>query len=312
VIRLTLFSAPKPFIEPRITTIQRNALGAWSRLKDVDIVLMGEGQGMAEAARDYGALHLPAVRTNALGTPLISSMIELAQRHGRGDLLGLINADMIVFDDLVHAAEIVDAGFRRFVLLGRRWDLDVEESVQFTEGWNLHIQQLVHERGSLHKPAGSDVFVFPRGLYTDVPDFAVGRAGWDNWMIFSARRRGVPVIDCTPSVMLVHQNHDYSHLPGGAPHYALPETDENIRLAGGTAAIRYTVLDATHCLSNARLVRPAYSWARTMRGIELLLRRALFFLPEDTLEALARPKRWRKRWARLVHGSESTADEPSH
>ena len=37
-----------------------------------------------------------------------------------------------------------------------------------------------------------------------------------------------------------------------------------------------------------------------MRAIELLLRRALFFLPPDRVEAIVRPKRWRKRWQRLT------------
>ena len=46
------------------------------------------------------------------------------------------------------------------------------------------------------------------------------------------------MIDCTPSVMIVHQNHDYSHLPGGKPHYEHPDTNENIRFlrAAGTSA----------------------------------------------------------------------------
>ena len=32
-----------------------------------------------------------------------------------------------------------------------------------------------------------------------MPDFAIGRAGWDNWMIYHARQQGWPVIDGTPS-----------------------------------------------------------------------------------------------------------------
>jgi flavin-dependent dehydrogenase len=89
---------------------------------------------------------------------------------------------------------------------------------------------------------------FPKSCYQDIPAFIIGRAGWDNWMIYKARKEGWPVIDCTPSVMIVHQNHDYSHLPGGKPHYEHPDTNENIRLAGGQANIRYTILDSTHQL----------------------------------------------------------------
>jgi hypothetical protein len=96
--------------------------------------------------------------------------------------------------------------------------------------------------------------------------------------------------------MLVHQNHDYSHLPGGKPHYEHPDTNENIRLAGGEANIRYTILDATHQLvPGGKLVRPKPSYLRFMRGVELFLRKVFFFLPEKMIENVARPKRWKKR-----------------
>ena len=103
------------------------------------------------------------------------------------------------------------------------------------------------------------------------------------------------MIDCTPSIMIVHQNHDYSHLPGGKPHYEHPETNENIRLAGGQANIRYTILDSTHQLVNGKLSRPKMTSMRFMRKLELFLRVIFFFLSEDTIENVARPKRWIKR-----------------
>ena len=140
----------------------------------------------------------------------------------------------------------------------------------------------VEKRGQLHLPAGSDFFLFPKSCYTDVPDFAIGRAGWDNWMIYKARQEKWPVIDCTPSVMIVHQNHDYRHLPDGKSHYTHPETDENIRLAGGPAAVRYTILDATHRLKDGKLVRPAFTSLHFWRSVELFLRKIFFFLPEKT------------------------------
>ncbi len=79
------------------------------------------------------------------------------------------------------------------------------------------------------------------------------------------------------------------------PHYTLPESNENIRLAGGEAAIRYTVLDSTYCLSEGRLVRPRFSYLGFVRGVELFLRAIFFFLPEDMRENVVRPKRWKKR-----------------
>ncbi len=298
---ITLFSAPKPFTNPHIAMIQRNAIRSWTLLPDVEVVLLGEEIGLAEAAKEIGVKHLPNVECNANGTPLISSMFQLARENSTSDLLCIINADMILFPDFVEAAKQAVKLKDKFVLLSQRWDLDVTQPINFTEGWEDRLRSTVHGQGSLHKPAGSDFFIFPKSCYTDIPDFTIGRGGWDNWMIYKARQEKIPVIDCTPSIMIVHQNHDYSHLPGGQTHYAHPDTDENIRLAGGHAAIRYTILDATHRLVGGKLARPVMTRMHFSRGVELFLRAIFFFLPEDMIEEVARPKRWKKRIQKFVN-----------
>jgi hypothetical protein len=293
---IALFSAPKPFTDPHIATIQRNAIKSWTLLPDVEVILLGEETGLAKTAQELGVKHLPNVAQNKSGTPLISSMFQLARQNSNSDLLCIINADMILMPDFVEAARRSHTLRERFVLLSQRWDLDVTQPIEFSEGWQDRLSSMVHRQGSLHRPAGSDFFLFPLSCFLDIPNFAIGRAGWDNWMIYKARQEKWTVIDCTPSVVIVHQNHDYSHLPGGRPHYEHPDTNENIRLAGGEANIRYTILDSTHQLdTDGKLVRPKMSYLRFMRGVELFLRSVFFFLPEKMLENVARPKRWKKR-----------------
>jgi hypothetical protein len=197
--------------------------------------------------------------------------------------------------DFVQAAKQVAELKEKFVMVSQRWDYDIASPLDFAEGWESRLREDVRKQNQLHRPAGSDFFLFPLSTFHEVPPFTIGRAGWDNWMIYKARKEGWAVVDCTPSVMIVHQNHDYSHLPGGKPHYEHPETNENIRLAGGQANIRYTILDATHQLLNGTLARPALTSARIIRKLELFLRAVFFFLPEPALESIARPKRWKKR-----------------
>ncbi len=304
---ITLFSAPKPFTNPHIAMIQRNAIKSWTLLPDVEVILLGEEDGLAEAARELGVKYISQVARNANGTPLISSMFKLARENSSSDLLCIINADMILMPDFVKAAmecgsllsnkrqEQAPALKKRFVLLSQRWDLDVTAPLDFSGDWIHSLRSMVNGQGQLHRPAGSDFFLFPKSSYQDILDFIIGRAGWDNWMIYKARKEGWPVIDCTPSVMIVHQNHDYSHLPGGKSHYEHPDTNENIRLAGGQANIRYTILDSTHRLMDGKLARPQMTSQRFMRNVELALRSIFFFLPEKTIENIARPKRWKKR-----------------
>ena len=297
---ITLFSAPKPFTNPHIAMIQRNAIKSWTLLPDVEVILLGEEEGLAEAAKELGVKHISHVERNANGVPLISSMFKLARENSNSELLCIINADMILLSDFIENARQAVTLKDKFVLLSQRWDYDITSPLDFAEGWQSWLREDVRKQNQLHRPAGSDFFLFPKSCYADIPNFTIGRAGWDNWMIYKARKENWAVIDCTPSVMIVHQNHDYSHLPGAKPHYDHPDTNENIRLAGGQANVRYTILDATHQLVGDTLARPKLTSLRFTRKFELFLRALFFFLPENVVENIARPKRWKKRLKKII------------
>src|SRR5688572_1962203 len=104
---ITLFSAPKPFTDPHIAMIQRNAIKSWTLLPDVEVILLGEEAGLAEAARELGVKHISNVERNENGTPLISSMFQLARENSSSELLCVINADMILMPYLVQATHMV-------------------------------------------------------------------------------------------------------------------------------------------------------------------------------------------------------------
>lgn len=297
---ITLFSAPKPFTDRHIAMIQRNAIKSWTLLPEVEVILLGKETGIAEVSRELNVKHISSVRCNENGAPLISSMFQLARENSNSDFLCVINADMILMHDFIEAVKQVMKLKNKFVVLSQRWDLDIIQPIEFTEEWETHLREQVKAQGKLHKPSGSDFFLFHLSSYLDIPDFAIGRAGWDNWMIYKAHKEKWPVIDCTPSMIIVHQSHDYSHLPDGKPHYEHPDTNENIRLAGGQANVRYTILDSSHQLAaNGKLARPKMTSLHFIRKLELFLRAIFFFLPENMIENIARPKRWKKRIARL-------------
>jgi len=100
-----------------------------------------------------------------------------------------------------------------------------------------------------------------------MPPFAIGRAGWDNWMIFQARENDWLVVDATADLMIIHQNHDYSHLPGGVPHYDLEETKINADLGGGMHHM-YMTLDANHEIVNGKVRLARFSTDRLLRTLE--------------------------------------------
>ncbi len=265
---LTVFSAPKPFTDPHIAIIQRNAIGSWTRLPETEVLLIGDESGMAEAAREYGVRHLSNVARNPEGTPLVSSIYNLAREISSAPLMVYVNADILLMPDLIEAARQVMSREKKFLIVGQRWDLDVTQPLDFSGNWVEMLETETHAHGELHRPMGSDYFVFPRDCFVDMPGFAIGRAGWDNWMIYKSRKEGWATVDATASIMIVHQNHDYGHLPGGQPHYKLPETYENIRLAGGREVTRFTLLDTNRNLVDGRLRRPGWSGERFIRWLE--------------------------------------------
>jgi len=170
--------------------------------------------------------------------------------------------------DFVSVAQWVMTMTPKFLLVGQRWDLAVRSELSFSNGWQERLRQECELNGRLHKPTGSDYFIYPRQCFTSIPDFAIGRAGWDNWMIYEARQRGWKTIDATGSIHIIHQKHDYSHLPGGKAHYRLPETDENVRMAGGRRYI-FTLRDANWKIGKSQLKRRMVNWKHFWREVEI-------------------------------------------
>ncbi len=252
---ITLFTAPKPFVDPHIAMIQRNAIQSWKALgEEVEVLLLGEEQGLRQAAQELGVKWIPELERNSDGTPLISSMFEQARKFGNGDLLSIINTDILLMADFVETARKVMTQSKCFLVMGRRWDLDVKNPLSFSGNWQTDLRRAIQLEGSLHKAKGSDYFIFPCEAFDDFPRFAIGRAGWDNWTIYHARKQCWQVIDATDAITIAHQQHDYHHLPGGKIHYTLPESDENLRIAGGKRHI-FTLVDATYRLDSAGQIR---------------------------------------------------------
>ena len=81
------------------------------------------------------------------------------------------------------------------MVVGQRWDLDVIRPLEFDGDWDSRLRAEILERGELHRPSGSDYFIFPRLVFVEMPPFAIGRAGWDNWTIYHALQQKWPVVD---------------------------------------------------------------------------------------------------------------------
>jgi hypothetical protein len=123
---MTVFAIPKPF-RGHINVIQRNAITSWTRLSPrPEIILFGNEDGTARIARELGLRHVPDVRCNEFGTPLLSDLFEKAQGLATRGTLRYVNAGILLLRDFMKAVEQVASWRDRFLMVGRRTNLDVD------------------------------------------------------------------------------------------------------------------------------------------------------------------------------------------
>ncbi len=268
---LTIFTIPKPFKE-HIGVIQRNAISSWTQLPGCEIIIFGDDDGVAETASEFGVRHVAEVLKNEYGTPLLDFVFEKAQKIASNNIFCYVNADVILMSDILFAIKQIQ--FKKYLMVGQRWDVDIDKLWEFErDDWEERLRDFIEKYGQLHPPAGSDYFIFPKGVLGQFPPFAVGRPCWDNWLIYKARFQRVALIDASPTIVAVHQNHDYSHIQG-VKEFAIdsPEAILNRELLGGYDYC-FDLFDATHLLTPSKLTRALDLWHvwRFINRLPLLL-----------------------------------------
>lgn len=231
---VTLFAMPKAFAG-HMATIQKNAIRSWAKLDPTpEIILFGDEPGIREMAREVGAKHIGDIERNEFGTPLVDKLFEAAQNHASNEVLAYVNADIILFQDFTQAVQQVQTHLGSFLLIGQRWDLPVLDEIDFHEpDWCDSLLRRLREDAMLHAESGLDYFVFRKGLWPQIPPFAIGRTAWDNWLVMDPPRRRMPVVDGTEYITAVHQDHDYGHVSGGRGEiWGGQEAARNRKLAG--------------------------------------------------------------------------------
>jgi hypothetical protein len=248
---LTLFTTGKAF-RAHNGVIQRNALKSWTRLHpDAEIILFGEDEGAAEVARELGIRHEPHVERNEFGTNRVDFMFAKAQEIARHELVCYVNCDIVLLSDFVQASEHMKRRKKGFLMIGKRWDTDITEELAMDRAdWAEQVRGRALAQNT-RRTSEVDYFVFPKGFYSQIPPFGIGRLYWDHWLVWKARAMGAPVIDASYAVAAVHQNHDYNHHPQGRKGvWEGEEPTRNLELAGHGKE-RYTFENATHLMTRS-------------------------------------------------------------
>lgn len=296
---LTIAAVPKPFVG-HSAIIQRNAISSWSLLPTKpEILLFGGEAGTAEICREMRLRCIGEVARNAHRTPLLSSVFEQAARLATYDILCFVNSDIILLNDFMSALEMVCRWRKRFLMVGRRCDINLSEAIDFASpDWDRRIREAATRTGKMRPVEWIDYFAFPRMLFKSIPPFAIGRPRYDNWLIWRASSLGAAIVDASASVLAVHQNHDYAHIEGGEEGWRKgEETLRNQELMGAPNRFR-TIANARY-LVTPEGIKPAsgepYAEAR-----KRVRREDLQFRTQPLRHALGLRKRNLERIKRIL------------
>jgi len=250
---LTIFCTAKPFKGP-IGVIQLNALNSWACLQPrPEVLLFGDDEGSELISDQLQIRHIPVVKKSAAGLPLLSDMFEMAQSLATNNLVCYLDADIILTNDFIPAIRQV-AQFRKpNMLVGASWTVQQETPIDFTvDGWQEELRKRsVPPTRNNRGIWGVDYFVFPKGSLPNFPPFAVGRPGWDNWLLYHVRSRGMALINGTPLITAIHQDHYFEYGTAGPKGQLLLWEGEdgrnNLDIVGSTNRL-FSIADATHVL----------------------------------------------------------------
>jgi hypothetical protein len=247
---------------------------SWKHLdENCQIILCGDAPDLDAVAAELGVDRASNIACNSFGTPLVSSAFELAAANARHDLLCYANSDLVFLSDFSTAIREVSDQQPRFLMVGECCDVTVDDELfddDFAQSARAAaLRSRAAASGRLRGLEWIDFFVFRKGTVGPLPAFAVGRPGWDNWMIWHARSSGMPVVDVTDSALVIHQSHNYSHVPRSTgPKWEGPEADENRSLLRFEQEF-HSLHFATHRLINSKVV------PNRVNGLEARLRVAL-------------------------------------
>jgi hypothetical protein len=270
---LTIFSAPKAF-KGHVAIIQQNALRSWLSLRPKPrIILFCNEAGTSEVLRGLDVELVTDIEANSYGTPLVSGMFKQADKLANSDVLAFISADIILTQRTLQAARLALDWKKHFLLVAQRHDVDVRTLLDFDDGWEERWAHGAVAGGKLHSAGAIDLFMYPRGQYDHMPPFAIGRTAYDNWLLWNTVASGIPLIDATEYVTLIHQNHDYLH----APQVDVWNGDE---ARANRSWVKhwtnyYTISHATWTMSADGKIGPAVGWKYRMARPRQLLSHTL-------------------------------------
>lgn len=222
---MVIFTTLKPMDGPR-ATIQRNAVKSWTLLEPrPEIVVYGVQEARVKAMAWELGVRAEPIERGPEGVPLVSKMFERGFSEGPA---AYVNGDIILTQSFIDGFVACQARFRDFLMMGIRHDVQVDVELPFNPGW----EKLWKSRSTPYSVGAIDYFAANRNIWGEIPDFSVGRYGWDNWLVGQiTKNTEIDAVDVSQAVLVFHQSH------GDRATREMPESKRNIELMGKTIGL---------------------------------------------------------------------------
>jgi hypothetical protein len=198
--KMIIFTTLMPLVGDR-KHIQMNAVRSWTLLKPRPrIVVFGfKEKGVRDLSGALG-LELVDVERSPSGVPFVRDIFERGFALGPG---AYVNGDIILTQSFVQGFQACSKKFKNFLMIGRRHDVALNSTIPFNAGW----QQRLKSKSRPHSVGGIDYFAATKNIWGAIPNLAIGRYAWDNWLVHRALKNGVAVVNVNDAVVVFHQNH---------------------------------------------------------------------------------------------------------
>ena len=191
--------------------IHRNVIRNWGLLSPDVIPVLFTSMNASSDAVDYARQRnwhiFPVPKRSKGGIPVFRYMFLEAQQLFDTSFYGYVNSDILFnkgLTDTIHGLLRLKKNLTNLLVVGQR------------RNWKIKWQQNVTELEEIGEAAKSspmfwacaeDYFISTHNGYpwSSIPDFVVGRNGYDNWMVVTAIKSRIPVVDITKTVTALHQ-----------------------------------------------------------------------------------------------------------
>lgn len=207
---ITFFTTPRPFVGI-FDIIQRNAISSWIRaFPGSEVIILGAEEGTAEVCRQYGLTHIPDIEYDPkIKKPYVDCLIRKAEAASKHPLMCLINADNIILSGGHDQIKELSRTMKEFVVVGQRYNIRIGQLIDFTQpAQEERLKDIVAREGKRAPHWWIDYFIYTKGAFGAMPPFIMGGGRYDNWLIEHAIVSGIPLIDASSVMRVVHQEHD--------------------------------------------------------------------------------------------------------